>query len=140
MEFDEKAKKQRANVGKDGYLSFFQNTDAINCPITSCSLMKRGCTDPYAGNLNMETSTPWQVSMPVDDAEGWKEEVCYMCTNGKQTIQRDGFIIEQRGRCHNALTTSSTKASVSKFDYKNTTELKDIGSAFNNFFRNRYPT
>lgn len=54
------------------------------CPITSCSLMAKGCAVPYKNNnIRISDIFPYKLTAKIDDPSGWEDEICLQCSNGE---------------------------------------------------------
>ena len=73
---------------------FVVNSDATNCPVTTCGLYAAGCTTPYATaypseHLVIESATPWTITARRNNYHGYTETVCVKCTNSPSYITFD---------------------------------------------------
>jgi len=60
-----------------GWDSFFNSTDAENCPITKCELKAKGCIEPFTGdNISIRTLSPWYIYASKSTIEGYEETFC----------------------------------------------------------------
>jgi hypothetical protein len=70
-----------------GWSSFFKNSELLNCPITSCTLLGNGCSNSYEtaypnGQLSINTSSPFTLTTNKNIPTGFTETVCIQCHNG----------------------------------------------------------
>ena len=84
-----------ASFSKDisqGWSSFFENSDAVQCPYTACTLLEAGCALPYTRtNLQISDVYPFKIQVGARVTAGYVETVCVQCTNGYQQVVSDGF-------------------------------------------------
>lgn len=64
----------------------YTSDDKINnvskCPVTECKLMKPGCKLAYDGeNIEMSSTSPFNLATKVNLNEGFDEKVCIVCSN-----------------------------------------------------------
>ena len=81
--------------------AFFSNTDATNCPITSCTISSAGnCgANDFTGtdHVIFDAASPWGITA-MKDTEGYENNVCVGCTistGGTHSIQIDNWNIKQ---------------------------------------------
>ena len=87
--------------------ALFSNTDTSNCPITSCSIADSGnCGGTLTGTeVSLGSSSPWDVSMLVDDPVGYTKTICVQCVNADDSVDLDSWVINlDAGSCASALT------------------------------------
>ena len=94
--------------------TFFANSDAANCPVTSCTLYGFDCSTAYATaytgpEMSVAASTPFVITAMNDNAAGWTEAVCVSCTNGAQAITYSTFtVIQSPLNCASALSAAAS--------------------------------
>ena len=101
-----------------GWSSFFKNSDETNCPISSCSLLEPGCSQPYTKtSLAVSSSAPFVVERGLAVTAGVAEKVCIKCKNKDQEITSDNFSVTQTGACLATLSASGAQFTAPKLEY-----------------------
>lgn len=76
VEVEKKVIEYSGSLELGDWKTFFTNNDETVCPITSCMIMKTGCTEEYllskikvneTLNINAETTK---------EDDGWEDEIC----------------------------------------------------------------
>ena len=68
---------------------------------------------------------------------GWKELICYSCSNGYQTITIDNVDVEQKGKCFTSLGVMASAKKEQVVAFNRTDEYVEIGQGFTSFFSNQ---
>lgn len=76
---------------------YFSNTDSSNCPITECSLYESDCSTGFSGDVFIDSSTPLLVEMLRNQINGYSHSLCVKCTNGAQTVEKNGWDVSLIG-------------------------------------------
>lgn len=85
--------------------TFFTNINSL-CLIESCEIKQVGCVKTYTGKkLKFDTTAPFELKAVNGIIAGWKETVCVICRNSKQTIKMDKqVIVQNHPSCKGSLT------------------------------------
>jgi hypothetical protein len=72
------------------------NSDAVNCPITSCTVLEADCLTPLRSSylINIERTSPFKVYAYQHFCSKYLQQFCYSCTNGEQTIYAPIITVE----------------------------------------------
>jgi len=80
-----------------GWSLFVANSDAANCPVTSCSIYdgSSSCLISYlGGQLSVASTDPFTITANKNVQAGWTETVCVACINGAgQWVATNNFVI-----------------------------------------------
>ena len=82
MNYDETMSEQSITIDESftTWDDFFGNTDASNCPITSCSISSAGnCgANDFGGtdHIQFGTTSPWSMTMALNIESGYSYDVC----------------------------------------------------------------
>lgn len=63
-----------------GWEDFFVSPDTTKCPVTSCEVLDKTCTNALTTVFAKATS-PFAISSNTDVESGFDESVCYRCSN-----------------------------------------------------------
>lgn len=79
----------------DPVKDIFVNSEAEGCPITKCSLMKMGCTEPYTDkDISISSMAPFTVSTIQNVFEGVNKLFCVKCSTKGMELEADNIRIQ----------------------------------------------
>lgn len=86
------------------WANHFVNTDATNCPITSCSLLNSGSDSAFVyENIEIGSALPFDITYKTNVIEGYSASFDVKCGNGL-TYLTSSYTMIQYNRCNNKLT------------------------------------
>ena len=71
---------------------YVTNSDSVNCPISKCTLLTKGCSQAFNGtNLSIAEASPFLIKSQASTLYGFEESFCVECKSDKQSVSIDGF-------------------------------------------------
>ena len=122
--------------------AFFQNLDTTVCPITSCVVANAGdCSTAISPTeLTINSNSPWDITMSVQEPSGYSFSLCVTCTNGLQSISIDNWAVVLNSiDCSATMSPGSTPDVTNIYDASLTGQVL-LGTDWDTFFSNTEPT
>ena len=126
--------------------SFFKNQEAYAavCPVTSCTLLQKGCKNKFTEShiqIVEQSKGNFTIMAKVNNPFGFNDVLCISCTNGnsqypRQTITHDNFRVQLPSKCLSSLYNEQVEFQpvIIKHDRAESLKGKEISRGYLDFF------
>ena len=116
----------------------FLNKEPEGCPITKCTLMKKGCSETAVStNLVIsEEDSVFKIKGKSDVLNGYAEDVCVICENKEVKEQYDGLEVSQPTHCTISLENAEAQLGNQELSYADSGPANLGSSGWKSFFKN----